>query len=232
MIGLTLVTVVAVLGAGVNRRHTRAVTEQVRRRLRRRRARQGVPFKAAEGDELAKVAGVEGSRTSARTPRSCTATRTTITGIDPATIGDFYRFDWTAARGARSRSSAPTARSSRRRYAEASTWPSAAACRSRRRPATSTRSSSAGSTTAPERRRCSATSASAGRRSTRRYAHPRNSLTFLDADDGCGRGDPVHGRRLRRRPRAHHGRVRQGRDQGHGDVRWRCSTCCSASRSS
>ena len=34
-----------------------------------------------------------------------------MTGVDPATIARFYKFDWTDGSDATSRSSAPTARS-------------------------------------------------------------------------------------------------------------------------
>ena len=94
MIGLTLVTVVAVLGAGLNATTRSAVTDQLRADYVLD-GKQGLPFRAAEGDALARVPGVTGGlarplRHGARAGRGGH-----VTGIDPATIARFYRFAWT-----------------------------------------------------------------------------------------------------------------------------------------
>ena len=60
MIGLTLVTLVAVLGAGLQQRDAGRDHRAGPRRLRRRRQRASLPFRAAEGDALARVAGRQG----------------------------------------------------------------------------------------------------------------------------------------------------------------------------
>ena len=93
MIGLTLVTVVAVLGSGMSTSTRSAVSDQVRAD-HVIDAKGGLPFRASEGDALANVAGV----TNATHVRSDTALvqgdEGAISGIDPATIADFYRFTW------------------------------------------------------------------------------------------------------------------------------------------
>jgi putative ABC transport system permease protein len=94
MIGLTLVTVVAVLGAGFSATTREAVSDQVRAD-HVIDGDQGLGFRASEGDTLASVPGV----TNASHVRSDTALvqgeEGPISGIDPATIADFYKFAWT-----------------------------------------------------------------------------------------------------------------------------------------
>jgi putative ABC transport system permease protein len=94
MIGLTLVTVVAVLGAGINSATKSAITDQLHADYVID-GKQGLPFRASEGDKLAATPGVK----SASHVRSDTAIvqgkQHAITGIDPATIAQFYTFDWT-----------------------------------------------------------------------------------------------------------------------------------------
>jgi putative ABC transport system permease protein len=95
MIGLTLVTVVAVLGAGLNTSTKKAVTDQVHAAYVID-AEEGVPFAAAHGDELAKVPGITASSSVRADKALVQGKETDITGVDPATIGTFYRFAWTA----------------------------------------------------------------------------------------------------------------------------------------
>ena len=94
MIGLTLVTVVAVLGAGFSATTRQAVSDQVRAD-HVIDGDEGLGFRASEGDALASVPGV----TNASHVRSDTALvqgeEGPISGIDPATIADFYKFAWT-----------------------------------------------------------------------------------------------------------------------------------------
>ncbi len=94
MIGLTLVTVVAVLGAGINAGTKSAIKDQVHADYVVD-GKQGLPFSASEGDKLAATTGVK----SASHVRSDTAIvqgkQQEITGIDPATIAEFYSFEWT-----------------------------------------------------------------------------------------------------------------------------------------
>jgi len=94
MIGLTLVTVVAVLGAGLNNATKSAITKQVDADYIVD-GKQGLPFSADEGDKLAATPGVQ----SFSHVRSDTAIvqgeEQAISGIDPATIAEFYTFAWT-----------------------------------------------------------------------------------------------------------------------------------------
>jgi putative ABC transport system permease protein len=94
MIGLTLVTVVAVLGAGINTATKSAITKQLDADYVVD-GKQGLPFSASEGDKLAATPGVK----SASHVRSDTAIvqgkQLEISGIDPATIAEFYSFEWT-----------------------------------------------------------------------------------------------------------------------------------------
>jgi putative ABC transport system permease protein len=94
MIGLTLVTVVAVLGAGMRHTVESAVTDQVSAAYILDGS-DGDPFAAAEGDVLARVPGVTAA-SHVRVDRALVAGKEQdVTGVDPATIARFYRFNWT-----------------------------------------------------------------------------------------------------------------------------------------
>jgi putative ABC transport system permease protein len=94
MIGLTLVTVVAVLGAGLNNATKSAVTDQVRADYVIDGGN-GMPFGADEGDELARVDGVKAASHVRFDMALVQGEETEVTGIDPRTIDRFYRFEWT-----------------------------------------------------------------------------------------------------------------------------------------
>jgi putative ABC transport system permease protein len=94
MIGLTLVTVVAVLGAGLRTTVESAVTDQVNAPYIVNGI-DGAPFEAAEGDALARVPGVS-TASHVRVDKALVAgEEKDVTGVDPATIARFYNFDWT-----------------------------------------------------------------------------------------------------------------------------------------
>src|SRR5215213_5297912 len=94
MIGLTLVTVVAVLGAGLRTSVESAVTDQVTAPYIVD-GTDGAPFEAAEGDALARVPGVD-TASHVRVDKALVAgEEKDVTGVDPATIARFYKFDWT-----------------------------------------------------------------------------------------------------------------------------------------
>jgi putative ABC transport system permease protein len=94
MIGLTLVTVVAVLGAGLRSTVESAVTEQVNAPYIVDGI-EGAPFEAAEGDALARVSGVS-TASHVRIDKALVAgEEKDVTGVDPATIARFYDFAWT-----------------------------------------------------------------------------------------------------------------------------------------
>jgi putative ABC transport system permease protein len=100
MIGLTLVTVVAVLGAGMRSTVESAVTDQITAAYILN-GTDGLPFEAAEGDALAGVPGVD-TASHVRVDKALVAgDEMDVTGVDPATIARFYRFDWTEGSDAR-----------------------------------------------------------------------------------------------------------------------------------
>jgi putative ABC transport system permease protein len=93
-IGITLVTVVAVLGAGMNGATTSAVRDQLRADYVVD-GDNGLPFDAGEGDELARADGVEAVSHVRHDKALVNGEETDVTGIDPRTIERFYRFEWT-----------------------------------------------------------------------------------------------------------------------------------------
>jgi putative ABC transport system permease protein len=94
MIGITLVTVVAVLGAGMNSATKSAVTDQIRADYVVT-GDNGLPFAADEGDELAQVDGVKAASHVRYDKALVKGEEADVTGIDPRTIDRFYRFEWT-----------------------------------------------------------------------------------------------------------------------------------------
>ncbi len=95
MIGITLVTVVAVLGAGMGKATENAVTDQVRASYVVD-GQDGLTFDAEDGDELAQVAGVKATSHVRADKALVSGEEIDVTGIDAATIERFYRFEWTA----------------------------------------------------------------------------------------------------------------------------------------
>ena len=94
MIGLTLVSVVAVLGAGLRSTVESAVTDQVEAAYILD-GNDGALFEAAEGDRLARVPGVK-TASHVRFDKALVAgDEQDVSGVDPATIARFYKFDWT-----------------------------------------------------------------------------------------------------------------------------------------
>jgi putative ABC transport system permease protein len=93
MIGLTLVTVVAVLGSGLRVSTQKAISDQITADYVVD-GKQELPFRAAEGDKLEGIAGVTAA-THVRSDRAIVQGKENqISGIDPATIAHFYRFEW------------------------------------------------------------------------------------------------------------------------------------------
>jgi putative ABC transport system permease protein len=94
MIGLTLVTVVAVLGAGLRTSIESAVTDQVTAAYIVD-GPDGVSFAAVEGNAMARVPGVKAA-SHVRIDKALVAGKEQdVTGVDPATIARFYTFKWT-----------------------------------------------------------------------------------------------------------------------------------------
>jgi putative ABC transport system permease protein len=99
MIGLTLVTVVAVLGAGLRSTVESAVTDQVSAAYILD-GTDGEPFEAAEGAALARVPGVK-TASHVRVDKALVAGEEhDVTGVEPSSIARFYKFDWTEGSGA------------------------------------------------------------------------------------------------------------------------------------
>jgi putative ABC transport system permease protein len=94
MIGLTLVTVVAVLGAGIRGSVEHAVSDQVHAPYVVA-ATEGVPFPAAEGEAVARTPGVKGYSHVRDDQALVGKDELAVTGVDPETIERYYRFDWT-----------------------------------------------------------------------------------------------------------------------------------------
>jgi putative ABC transport system permease protein len=94
MIGLTLVTVVAVLGAGLRSSVEGAVTDQVKADYVLNNP-DDVSFGAAQGDTVAAVDGVKMASHVRTDTALIDGEESDLTGIDPKTIDHFYTFDWT-----------------------------------------------------------------------------------------------------------------------------------------
>src|SRR3954449_10155288 len=94
MIGLTLVTVVAVLGAGMTAGTKSAITKQIDADYVIDGSG-GMPFRAAEGDKLAAIPGIKAASQVRSDDAIVQGKQRTISGIDPATIAHFYTFNWT-----------------------------------------------------------------------------------------------------------------------------------------
>jgi putative ABC transport system permease protein len=86
---------VAVLGAGLRSSVESAVTDQVRADYILD-GTDGEPFAAAEGDALAGVPGVNAASHVRYDKALVQGEELEVTGIDPATIARFYRFDWSS----------------------------------------------------------------------------------------------------------------------------------------
>ena len=172
MIGLTLVTVVAMLGAGLRVSTEKAVSDQYHADyVVNAKSEQG--FKAAGGEALAAVDGVRAPRTSA-SEKALAARHRDCDHRDRR--GDHRPLLQLQVDGGLAGSrSEMTARSSRPSYAKKKHLSIGRRLPVTRPRARSGRWSSAASTTCPTAKRCSATSASAARRSTPPSPTPRTS---------------------------------------------------------
>jgi putative ABC transport system permease protein len=93
MIGLTLVTLVATLGSSLTRMTVSAVTEEVHAGYVVD-GKDNMPFRSAGGDELAQVSGVKQVSHVRSDTVLVGGKERKLTGIDPATIAQFYDFTW------------------------------------------------------------------------------------------------------------------------------------------
>jgi putative ABC transport system permease protein len=94
MIGLTLVTIVAVLGSGISAGTKSAITKQIHADYVID-GNEGLPFRAAEGDKLAAIPGVTAASQVSSDDAIVQGKQRKVSGIDPATISHFYTFKWT-----------------------------------------------------------------------------------------------------------------------------------------
>ena len=94
MIGITLVTVVSVLGAGMSKATEDAVTDQLHAGYVVD-GTGGLPFSADEGAELASVPGVKAASHVRADKALVAGEEIDVSGIDATTIDRFYRFEWT-----------------------------------------------------------------------------------------------------------------------------------------
>ena len=96
MIGLALVTVVAVLGAALRDSTQDAVRDQVAADYVVTSQNGFDPFPAAAGDAVRRPPGVELASSVRSDQALADGTREAdVTGVDPRTIATFYDFDWT-----------------------------------------------------------------------------------------------------------------------------------------
>jgi putative ABC transport system permease protein len=94
MIGLTLVTVVAALGSGINAGTKKAITDQLHAGYVVD-GNEDLPFRSDEGDRLAATPGVKAASHVRADQAIVQGKENTITAVDPATIARFYTFKWT-----------------------------------------------------------------------------------------------------------------------------------------
>ena len=94
MVGLTLVTAVAVLGNGLRSSVNDAAAEQLQRADYVLAGSNGATFAAQADETLAGTAGVELTSGVRLGDALVDGDASMINAIDPATIGHFYRFDW------------------------------------------------------------------------------------------------------------------------------------------
>src|SRR5215212_9136638 len=93
MIGLTLVTLVAVLAASLSAGTTAALKKEIKADYVID-GKDGMPFRAAEGDRLGQVSGVAGATHVRSDTAIVDGKERLVSGIDAATIARFYEFTW------------------------------------------------------------------------------------------------------------------------------------------
>ena len=93
MIGLTLVTLVAVLASSLGAAGTSAIKKEVRADYVID-GKDGQPFRAAEGNRLEQVSGVKSASHVRSDVAIVDGKERQVDGIDPATIAHFYKFRW------------------------------------------------------------------------------------------------------------------------------------------
>jgi putative ABC transport system permease protein len=95
MVGLTLVTAVAVLGSGLRSSVNDAAAKQLKSADYVLSGQNGATFAAKADESLAETAGVSLTSGVRSGEALIDGNEGLIAGVDPATIGHFYKFDWT-----------------------------------------------------------------------------------------------------------------------------------------
>ena len=95
MVGLTLVTAVAVLGSGLRSSVNDAAAKQLQSADYVLSGQDGATFAAKADESLAETAGVSLTSGVRSGEALIDGSEDSIAGVDPATIGHFYKFDWT-----------------------------------------------------------------------------------------------------------------------------------------
>ncbi|HET9737787.1 MAG TPA: FtsX-like permease family protein [Solirubrobacteraceae bacterium] len=95
MVGLTLVTAVAVLGSGLRSSVNDAAAKQLQSADYVLSGQDGATFAAKADESLAETAGVSLTSGVRSGEALIDGSEGSIAGVDPATIGHFYKFDWT-----------------------------------------------------------------------------------------------------------------------------------------
>ena len=217
MIGLTLVTVVAVLGSGLRVSTQNAVKDQISADYVVD-GKQELPFRAAEGDKLEGIAGVKAA-THVRSDRGVVQGKENeISGIDPATIARFYHFNWsTGSPIARSRSSETNGALVTKAYAESEHLKVGGSLKVKTPSGAEGTMVIRGIYDAPDSKALLGEIAISQASFDKGFTQPKNGLTLLDATAPPG-GDQGDHERLRRRHVPHRRGVSDGRHEGHGDV--------------
>ena len=217
MIGLTLVTVVAVLGAALNASTRAAVTDQLRADYVVDGNDQ-LPFNAAEGDELARVPGVTAASHVRADKALVRGEEIDVSGIDPATIARFYRFEWAkGSDGALARLGTDGALVTKS-YATAQHL-AVGGRLAIQSPSGEKRTVVVRGIYDPPRVRALLYDVSIAQATfDAAFPSPKNAFTFLDAKPGAAKALEAAARDSGD-AKLHTGRgVREGRHQGHGDV--------------
>jgi|SRR5215211_1848996 len=94
MIGLALVTLVATLGAGLKSTTRSALEDQVRSDYVVTSDNGFDPFTSSAGDAVARVPGVAVASSVRNDKGSAFGSDVSVTGVDPATIGNVYDYRW------------------------------------------------------------------------------------------------------------------------------------------
>lgn len=95
MIGLALVTVVALLGAGLKDADRRALNDQLTARFVVTSENGWTPLPVAVGERLSGLGGIETSSSVRTDSARVNGTDTVVSGVDPITIGAVYASGWT-----------------------------------------------------------------------------------------------------------------------------------------